>query len=291
MSAYLPQSAVIWTPETTLDTLTCVSCGCVFEPPQWQPRLRCPQCEVLGYPDRAGRNLLPLDWECQSCGATNDARFNFCLNCGAGLATRCLHCEHPVYTAVCDHCGAAQSRVAHLEATENQRQTWVPELRQRILQQRLQAEVAAHQIHNPSYGVSEWRAIDAQWQQATQNRQTRHATVRASRRRWWSGFWGWAGVLAGVAALIISNHDLIASAMGPASQQVSTWFAASVTPLLLNANTDLGVWWQSFAASFGSRLDKNDPWYAYLFATGVFGLAVLPALIYLWGRLIKRLFH
>lgn len=246
---------------------------------------------MLGYPDRAGRNLLPLDWECRSCGSINDARYNFCLTCGSGLATRCLRCEHPVHTAVCDHCGAAQSRVAHLEATENQRQTWVPELRQRIQQERLRAELAAHQIHDPSYGVAEWRAIDARWQQAAQDRQARHAVARTARRRWWNGFWGWAGVLAGMVALLLLNRDLIASAVEPASGQIQAWLAATAIPFLQNVDASLGSWWESFSASLGSGLDKNDPWYAYLFATGVFGLAILPALIYLWGRLIKRLFH
>lgn len=255
--------------------------------------MRCPQCEILGYPDRAGRNLLPLDWECQSCGALNDARFNFCLSCGKGLATRCVHCEQPVYTAVCDHCGTAQSRVTHLEAAETQRQAWVPELRQRIQQHRLREDVAAHQVHDPTYGVTEWRAIDAKWKQAAQDRRQRFArpakTTRA--RRWqWGRIWGWLWLIFGIGMLLAYNGEWVRTTLSAGWVQIAGWYSTTVYPAAANAGTTIGNWWQPFVSSLSEPINKQESWYAYLFATGIFGLAVMPALIYLWGRLVKRLF-
>ena len=69
-------------------TLLCLACADPFEAPINRPRLRCPSCSAIGYPDKAGRNLVSVGWECLQCGAWNTGRTNFCMQCSAGLTSR-----------------------------------------------------------------------------------------------------------------------------------------------------------------------------------------------------------
>ena len=96
-------------------SLHCASCGTTVELALWQPVVRCPHCEKLVYPDRSLRNLLPLGWNCLECGTLNDGLTNFCMFCGAGLATRCLACETPVTGPICLKCGEHQAHLRHLK--------------------------------------------------------------------------------------------------------------------------------------------------------------------------------
>src|SRR6266581_5747529 len=48
---------------------------------------------------------------CEACGADNASTARFCLNCGAGLAERCVHCaaELPAGANFCPGCGRPAS--------------------------------------------------------------------------------------------------------------------------------------------------------------------------------------
>src|SRR5687768_11430523 len=85
----------------SMHRLMCLACAEPFDAPIHKPRLRCPSCSAIGYPDKAGRNMVTVGWECFQCGAWNTGRTNFCMECSAGLTSRCLKCEAPVYTSVC----------------------------------------------------------------------------------------------------------------------------------------------------------------------------------------------
>src|SRR5687768_11308788 len=63
---------------TYTSRLHCVACGSHFEASTQQPRVRCPDCDTVGYPDRAGRNLVSTDWDCLDCGTRNPEITNFC---------------------------------------------------------------------------------------------------------------------------------------------------------------------------------------------------------------------
>ncbi len=290
-----PLSTVVWAIDGQPGLLTCVHCGGTFEMPAWQPRLRCPHCWTLGYPDRAGRNLLPLEWECAACGATNDGSTNFCMACGAGLASRCLRCEGPVYSSVCDHCGAHQPRLMRLKHIEAEREEWTPILRENIEQQQAREELEAHRRYDPTYGVREWRRIDRQMKAAAHERSERYAVRRRS-------FWGskrnllgWLWVLIGLAWLVGANMDRIGpyvAGLLPAGS-LQGWLAvltghlselAGITAVLANA------WWARLV-QWGRQPDiAATPGYAYMFGTIVFGLALLPVLLYVLNRIVHRLF-
>ena len=90
--------------------------------------------------------------------------------------------------------------------------------------------------------------------------------------------------------LLFSNHELVGKLLSTSNVQIAVWFASTVRPLIEQTATTIGGWWQPFVASLRDPSSRQESWYAYLFATGIFGLALMPALIYLWGRLVKRLF-
>ncbi len=275
--------------------LVCLACGGVFHAARWQPRLRCPHCATLGYPDRAGRHLLSLAWECPTCGATNEGLFNFCLQCGAGLPSRCLRCERPVYSAVCLHCGAHQARLLHLRRLEERRLEWVPILREHVEQARIREEWEANRRHDPLYGVREWRAVDGQMRKAAAQRQQRHAAGRSR----WAAVWGWVVLIVGVAWLLGANHREVAALARslPASLDPAIWFVGlqswyhtEVGPLVGAVWAFLQGWWAALSLTFSHPPAVDEPEYAYLFASFLFGLALLPVLLYLLGRLVRRLF-
>jgi hypothetical protein len=263
----------------TSTPLTCVHCGSSFKAPAW-PRVRCPQCGMLGHPDRAGLNLLPLGWECQTCHTMNDGTTNFCLSCGAGLASRCLRCESPVYKSICDRCGAHQERLQQYMAAETRRATWTPLLRAHIQQQR--AQMQAEEMHQAATEViREWRQIDVR-PEAGADAQRRASSPGPKRRN----FWGWIWVFTGVTLLLLANREQVVSmvsstplgqgrlvAMGNAAQQY------------------LRGRWVAFEPSLSrlGQLSPGDPEYAYLFVTALFLLALLPVLLYVIKRLVERL--
>jgi predicted amidophosphoribosyltransferase len=49
----------------------------------------------------------PLPYNCPQCGATVDARFNFCPNCKCNLHPACPQCKREVAEndKFCAHCG------------------------------------------------------------------------------------------------------------------------------------------------------------------------------------------
>jgi hypothetical protein len=127
-----------------ISTLLCIACGSQFEASVQQPRLRCPFCETVGYPDRAGRNLVSTAWECLECGANNPETTNFCLECSAGLTSRCLRCESPVYTSICHNCGSQQDKLLRMQTIAQERAEWMP-LQRSVLdaeQRKLESEQA-----------------------------------------------------------------------------------------------------------------------------------------------------
>ncbi len=237
--------------------LICAHCGHQFEAATWQPRLRCPQCHTLGYPDRAGRYLLPVGWECAACGAANDGLANFCTHCGAGLASRCLRCETPVYSAVCPACGTHQARAQHLEAAAARRE---------------KAALLPGERPPDSPAVAGWRPLAR-----PVTRQWLHN--RALRR------WAWrAGVLLALVVGIAVGREVLAGIASSIAACLAGWLGVAWAQL-----GGLLSWWQAFRASLAHLPGPSEPEYAYLFATVIFQIALLPVLIYLLGRVIRRL--
>ena len=295
VNPYLPQSTVVWAQDGALSALVCVHCGGEFDVPNWQPRMRCPHCNTLGYPDRSGRNLLSLDWRCMHCESINDGSINFCANCGEGLTSRCLRCEAPVYRAVCDRCGAPQSRMAHLQLTETERSTWVPALQEHIQQTQARQELEAERHFDPTYGVTEWRAIDRQMRRAVEARKQRHDRQRAHRQQQRGRFWGWLWLIVGMGWLVWANRARMMAYLQSVQVDAlltpfNAWRTTTVGPVVERTLSWLQQWWAAFSISLANSPDPGDPAYAYLFATAVFGLAVMPALIYLLGRLVRAIF-
>ncbi len=285
-----PQSSVIWDIGGIPTGMTCANCGGRIDVDSWQPRIRCPHCGTLGYPDRSGRNLLPLNWTCKSCNAQNDGSTNFCMSCGSGLASRCPRCEQPVYSAVCNSCGAHLGHLLRLESVEAQREEWVPILRERVRQQKAQEELEANRRYNPTYGVAEWRTIDRQMREAAHQRQQKFADQRAGKRARRRRFWGIVGVLGGLTWLIVDNYELIVPVVGGWFAALQAWYTSAVQPGLETALIWLDGWWSSFTVSFGQPFGPQDPEYVYVFASIIFGAALIPVLIALLGRLVRRLF-
>ncbi len=108
-------------PSQTMLSLVCAACGHCLQAVGWYPRLRCPHCSAPGRPDRSGQHLLPLSWDCDTCGSHNDGLTCFCLTCGSGLASRCSRCGFPVYTAICGRCGTHQAHLRHVQHIQQQR--------------------------------------------------------------------------------------------------------------------------------------------------------------------------
>ncbi|MGF1507050.1 MAG: hypothetical protein ACFB51_18240 [Anaerolineae bacterium] len=140
----------------------CMSCGQSFSADLWLPWMRCPHCDTIGYPDHAGFHLMPLNWLCQECGHDNDGLTNFCVNCGAGLVSRCTRCESPVYAASCTVCGTLQQPILQRIRMAQYRDKHFQPVRSRVIVKKVQQEAAIRPAarHNPTYGVAGWRQIN-----------------------------------------------------------------------------------------------------------------------------------
>ena len=271
--------------------LTCSNCGGVFEVAVWQPRLCCPHCGMIGYPDRAGFNLLSAGWECPSCGAPNNGMLPFCIACGAGLASRCLRCEAPVYSAMCPHCGAHQARLRRLQLTMSQRDSWRPVLIARLSQE--QAHREGQPFHDPSYGVAGWQAID----QRAPEPAAQTDLGRLPRRTRIYTWGGWLLMAGGAAWLWFGpvgaklREKAAAGKLGPWRETFQLWLDEAV-----GLAGSIWLWiksqWDYLAPIFTEmgQLQPDDPRYAYVFATATFGLALLPILLYAIARFVRRLF-
>lgn len=252
--------------------LICARCGGGFSMWQWQPRLRCPHCRMLGYPDRAMHNLLPLGWDCPNCGADNPASINFCVTCGTGLTSRCLRCESPIYTAICPHCGAHQAAMLRYQIAQTRRVIWEPIVRARIQEQQVQEQAAQSAP-----------ALTPEQESASSKapRPARRTPCRQPVSRTISGI---ALIVFGF--YMLEQHGVI-----------------SFSQLFQSAASDirLPVWvaglWNQAQAAVSSTLDRvatlstKDPRYFYLFATFIIGMVSLSFLVYLFDRfIIRRIF-
>lgn len=239
-----------------------------------QPRLRCPHCRMLGYPDRAMHNLLPLDWDCPNCGAANAVSTNFCVTCGTGLTSRCLRCERPIYTAICPHCGAHQAAMLRYQIAQTRRVIWEPIVRARIQEQQMQ-EQAARAI-----------PITPPGQAAGSTKPARQAPAKPQRPSVFRVIWGFVLIVFGFYLLeqqgVISISQMLLSATSGIS--LPAWMV-----VIWN---QIQVWWIAFTTILDqlTAISTEDPRYVYLFATVVIGMASLPLLFYLFDRLTRRIF-
>lgn|SRR5574341_354862 len=250
--------------------LICANCGAAFESVE-RPLMRCPACQQVGNPDRVGRHFLASGWVCKQCGESNDGLTNFCLSCGTGLASRCLRCEGPVYKATCDQCGAHQERARRYASAEQRRATWIPILHAHIQEERLRME---GERAGPSPMVREWRALDT----ATSTRLTTRPTRQLPSR--WRTRWGLALVSGGGVLLLLSYQEAVAARLA----------LAGMTPDRLRLVSEAAdEWLRTFAGRF-QAVTPADQEYALLFGAGLLMLSLLPLLLFLAGRLAKRLF-
>lgn len=254
--------------------LTCQVCGQEVSLPFWQPLARCPRCHALGYPDRARRNLLRLGWECPACGAANDGLVNFCLACGAGLTSRCLRCEAPVYGTICLHCGEHQARLRQLQTQQTQRADWIPVQRARIQEQRARLEELKAEAQRLPPATAGAEARPARSERRSRNRR---------RGGLWRMGWGWMFLVWGVIMLVRQAASQAASVTAPTAAQVGGQPAGW---------TGLEGWWQGFVPSLARipTLTPQDPAYAFLFGAGLLGLIALLFGAYIIDRVIRRLF-
>lgn len=241
----------------------------------WQPRLRCPHCRMLGYPDRAMHNLLPLGWDCPSCGAPNAASTNFCVTCGTGLTSRCLRCESPIYTAVCPHCGAHQAAMLRYQIAQTRRVIWEPIVRARIQEQQVQEQAAqAIPVLPPE----------------PETDSTPPARQVPSRPRRRSG----SRAIGGIMLIALGFYMLEQQGVISFSQLFQSIASGITLPAWM-----VSLWSQAQAAVTSTlnqlaALSTEDPRYFVMFATVVFGLAfsVLFYLLfkYIFDRITRRLF-
>jgi hypothetical protein len=308
-------------------SLTCRSCGGQVELPFWEPQARCPHCNTLGYPDRALRNLLPLGWDCPTCGATNDGRVNFCLSCGAGLASRCQRCEAPVYGSICLQCGEHQARPRQLQKSQSERIDWLPVQRERI-----EKQVAHLRKLEATEAAAAAEPVIPARSPHEQTKAERKAERKARRRGGWRGPW-WLIPMSVI--FLLTQFSSGRGFSGMSGSGMRNWFSGSSsqstgtagstsrlneptspdmgsgdmakqagaeTPTQLSApdfSSGLGgvwagmqSWWAGFVPSLGrvATLTPEDPEYAYLFAVVLVGLATLPFGLYLIDRAIKHFF-
>jgi hypothetical protein len=242
--------------------LVCARCGGGFSMWLWQPRLRCPHCRTLGYPDRAMHNLLPLGWDCPACGAENDVSTNFCVVCGTGLTSRCLRCERPVYTAICPHCGAHQAAMLQYQTAQERRVTWEPIVRARIQEQQSEEQAVLSAVHPSPTGTIAEETVHVK-------ETTRH---RPSSMR-----------IAGGLILILTGAYLLIRSFPQIFQNITlpVWVSSTLS--------QLQMWWNTNAPLLQS-LTPDDQRYLAIFTTVVIGLSSIPFWTYLIQRLARRLF-
>ena len=292
-------------------TLVCLACGAQFDTPVHQPRIRCPECGEIGYSDRAGRNLVSTGWDCLSCGARNDGLKNFCLECGAGLTSRCLKCEAPVYTSICQRCGSHQEALIRLKSIEAERANWVPiqrsylEAERRKLAQQDEKQAARQKRQKPEPGPSErieeaipasqinsgswqtaWPRVNQQMQQAAQQRTQRFAQRRADLLR---------RVVSAIRTRLMAFAWIILGAIFLLWQwraALPNWIiSAAKLPFMQAVLQTAASWWQmtSIITTNTGTVDKSSPQYAIFFAVSLFTIAAIPILGYLTLRLIRWL--
>jgi hypothetical protein len=301
--------------QTDVMTLACTACGASFDAARLMPLMRCPECGALGYPDRAGQYLTTLSWTCVACGTVNEGWHNFCLGCGAGLASRCLRCDAPVYGVFCSNCGAHQARAWRFEAEQRSRQDG-SEPRPLTPQERA--------AHPAPAGKLSWQELDRRWRRAAHRRARQW---RGQQRGWllwlallvmmavvWNlgGLWPtvlWGagallwGALPGrwrrlMAALLMASAAVwVGSLYLESAEEAIRLIVADVRTLAAQFESEawpsIREWWERFLKSLPrlTRLTQDDPAYAILFGTIAFGLAILPAAIYLIERVVRRLFR
>ena len=166
----------------------------------------------------------------------------------------------------------------------------MPILHERVRQEKAREELETHRRYNPTYGVTEWRTIDHQMREAKQQRKDKFAAQRnekSTRRR---RFWGILGITTGLIWLLATNYQLIAPYVDSWLADLQPWYLSTVQPVIDSALLWLNQWWLDFNASLGQSLGPEDPEYVYLFATIIFGLALIPVLIFLLGKLVRRIF-
>ncbi len=242
--------------------LACAECGAQVEAPPWAGWLRCPECGSLGHADRAGRYLLSVGWDCPACGSRNDGLAHFCLECGAGLPSHCLHCEGPVYTAVCHRCGSHQGRLLRYQIVQAQRAEWAPILRSYASPAR-----RSQPQGEPAPSPGRRRA-----------RQERHRTAReAPSRR--DGGWGLIWIGAGVLLLMWQLREEVSRLA----------LQAEASPAFQPGIAAVRAWWAGFLPAIGS-LPKDSSEYSTFFASVVFGVSLLPVALAVIYRLLQRLF-
>jgi predicted RNA-binding Zn-ribbon protein involved in translation (DUF1610 family) len=299
-------------------TLHCVACGAQFEASAQQPRVRCPICGTVGYADRAGRNLVSTDWDCLACGTRNPEITNFCFECGTGLTTRCLRCEFPVYTSTCHRCGSQQDKLLRMQVIEQERAEWIPiqrsvldeeqrrieaqrakqekqEARQRkqtqfapepISESVLEAE-AAPQVNTAGW-QGMWPQVDRQMRVARQQRAQRIAQQRADQmRRFWRGLRSKAMTM----AWLIVGLTLF---LWQSRAQIPGWLTSiQQTPAGTAVTNTFNTWYGTLQSVVGGRgpVDTASPEYTVFFAVTVFGIAAIPVLLYLLGRIARWVFR
>jgi len=302
--------------EVAKTALTCTGCGGRLEAAPARPLVRCAVCGALGYPDRAGQYLTALAWTCTACGGWNDGAHNFCLGCGAGLASRCVRCGAPVYSAFCTACGAHQARAQRFRAEVRYRVDGA-EPRPLTPQERAaRAEAAAG---------SNWHGLDRRWRRAARRRARQWRGLQRGWLLWlalllvsviaWQVGGIWPAVIWGVGALLWGPSPnrvrrafaivLMAVAAGWLGSRYFPFveesllrpLAAGATGLAARFEREVGpavvAWWGRFQATLPRlrTLTREDPAYAALFGTIAFSLTVLPVGIYLIDRLVRRLFR
>jgi hypothetical protein len=269
--------------------VVCIRCGHEVTSSTWQPRLKCPGCGLIGAPDRSMRHLLPISWECPTCGKSNNGQANFCLHCGTGLASRCRRCEWPVYGAICLNCGSHQAHLAHLSQRQSERVEWVSIQRQRIDEQKTAQEIREREARAsaPAVTASTTPAPGSSLQQSSSRRRRRGPFGWFWRMGWgsWLIIWGAIMLIQRVGRDISSSLTLQDSATTLQSwgTAVSTWFGALASWVT--------AWWQGFTPTLGrlATLTPDSSEYGILFGSALVGLAVLPIAIFLLQRFVRRL--
>jgi hypothetical protein len=143
--------------------------------------------------------------------------------------------------------------------------------------------------------VREWRAIDQSMREAADKRQQRYAAQRAARRPWRMQVWGWLALIFGAVWLISANYDQIVALLSSLAAAVDltgiqTWYTVELEPLARAVAAAIQSWWTVFSLTLSRPPGPDDAEYVYLFATAIFGLALLPLLLYVLARVIRRLF-
>jgi hypothetical protein len=247
-----------------------------------------------------------VGWDCLNCGTRNSGTTNFCLECGTGLASRCLKCEFPVYTSICHRCGSHQEALLRLRSIEADRAEWVPiqrsylDAERRIMEQQ-QAKAAAREAkqhrrdqllealpEEPQPSAADlmpgWRQVDKQMQQAAQTRSRRHAQTRSMRRR---RVWRIARdkrmallwILVGLSFMAWQFQTPIAGWMNTAMQ----------SPAGIAVEDAFNTWWKMALTVRLGSVDTGSPEYAAFFAVTLFALAALPVVGYTIISLLRRL--